>query len=74
MSEKTLMPETLFALLKSKINKIRTTAFLSALLCGIAAHFYRITNWLPNWDSLVFATTLSIWNPSDGGFYPLPQV
>lgn len=54
MSEKTLMPEKLFALLKSKINNIRTTAFLSALLCGIAAHFYRITNWLPNWDSLVF--------------------
>ena len=54
MSEKTLMPEKFFALLKSKINKIRTTAFLSALFCGIAAHFYRITNWLPNWDSLVF--------------------
>ena len=54
MSEKTVAPEMLFAFLKSKINKIRTTAFLSALLCGIAAHFYRMTNWLPNWDSLVF--------------------
>ena len=28
--------------------------FFSALLVGLIAHFYKITNWLPNWDSLVF--------------------
>ena len=28
--------------------------FISALVIGLMAHLYKITNWLPNWDSLVF--------------------
>ena len=28
--------------------------FISALVMGLIAHLYKITNWLPNWDSLVF--------------------
>lgn len=28
--------------------------FFVALAAGLFAHFYKITNWIPNWDSLVF--------------------
>ena len=28
--------------------------FFAALITGLIAHLYKITNWLPNWDSLVF--------------------
>ena len=28
--------------------------FFSAITIGLLAHLYKITNWLPNWDSLVF--------------------
>lgn len=43
------------------INKIRKTilpqwkaCFISAIIMGFIAHMYKITNWLPNWDSIVF--------------------
>lgn len=29
-------------------------SFFAALIVGLIAHLYKITNWLPNWDSLVF--------------------
>ena len=48
------MPSVIFNTLKSKLTPTRKTAFFAAFLFGIAAHFYRMTNWLPNWDSLVF--------------------
>ena len=28
--------------------------FFAAILVGLFTHFYKIANWLPNWDSLVF--------------------
>ena len=28
--------------------------FFSAFGFGLLAHFYKMANWLPNWDSLVF--------------------
>ena len=39
------------------MKKIKTSdkyAFVSTFVFGLIAHFYRMTNWLPNWDSLVF--------------------
>ena len=38
-------------------EKLKTTyifAFCGALFFGLIAHFYKLTNWLPNWDALVF--------------------
>lgn len=48
------MPSKFFLKIKSKITSIQKTAFLSSFIFGIAAHLYKMTNWLPNWDSLVF--------------------
>ena len=48
------MPEEFFGNLKKKILPQWTVCFWSAVLFGLLAHFYKITNWLPNWDSLVF--------------------
>ena len=56
--------------------------FFSAIFTGLAAHLYKITNWLPNWDSLVFRydaqnmTALGRWFLpvvcSFSSFYDLP--
>ena len=48
------MPEQLFQNIKNKILPQWKVCFFSAILFGLAAHLYKITNWLPNWDSLVF--------------------
>lgn len=48
------MPSVLFRKIKLKIKPVWKTAFLSAVIFGFAAHLYRMTNWLPNWDSLVY--------------------
>lgn len=48
------MPEQIFEKLKKKILPQWKVCFLAALLFGLAAHAYKLTNWLPNWDSLVF--------------------
>ena len=48
------MPEKTWAKIKAKIQSQWRICFLTALVLGLAAHFYKITNWLPNWDSLVF--------------------
>ena len=48
------MPEkTLKKLNKYMLPQWRA-CFFGALIVGLFAHFYKITNWLPNWDSLVF--------------------
>ena len=48
------MPDEIFEKLKSKITPAFAACLLSSFVFGFAAHFYRMTNWLPNWDSLVF--------------------
>ncbi len=48
------MPEKILKKLNSFILPQWKTCFFTALLVGFIAHFYKISNWLPNWDSLVF--------------------
>jgi len=48
------MPEKALKKLNSYILPEWKVCFFAALFIGLFAHFYRITNWLPNWDSLVF--------------------
>lgn len=48
------MPENVINRLKNKILPQWKICFFAALFAGFFAHFYKITNWLPNWDSLVF--------------------
>ncbi len=48
------MPEKVWKKLNTYILPQWKACFFAALLVGLVAHFYKITNWLPNWDSLVF--------------------
>lgn len=48
------MPETVFQKLKKNILPQWKVCFFAAMIVGLVAHFYKITNWLPNWDSIVF--------------------
>ena len=48
------MPEELFGKLKKNILPQWKVCFWSAIIVGLIAHLYKIVNWLPNWDSLVF--------------------
>lgn len=48
------MPEELFKKIKSNVPHQLKICFISALVVGFVAHMYKLTNWLPNWDSLVF--------------------
>lgn len=48
------MPEKVLKKLNTYILPEWKVCFISALLVGLFAHLYKITNWLPNWDSLVF--------------------
>lgn len=48
------MPENIIDRLKNRILPQWKICFFAALSVGFFAHFYKITNWLPNWDSLVF--------------------
>ncbi len=48
------LPENIFKKINAKILPGWKVCFTVAILVGILAHFYKITNWLPNWDSLVF--------------------
>ena len=48
------MPERMIQKLNRSLLPQWKICFLSAMLVGFAAHFYKITNWLPNWDMLVF--------------------
>lgn len=49
-----ILPENILAKLKKNIHPQWKICFISAIVIGLIAHFYKITNWLPNWDSLVF--------------------
>lgn len=48
------MPDSIIKKTLSKIPKQLKICFLSAFIVGLTAHMYKITNWIPNWDSLVF--------------------
>ncbi len=48
------MPEKSLKKLNQYILPQWKACFFSAIIIGLFAHFYKITNWLPNWDSLVF--------------------
>ena len=48
------MPEEILKKIKSKIPIQWKICFIFALVAGLVAHVYKLTNWLPNWDSLVF--------------------
>lgn len=48
------MPEEIIGRWKEKILPQWKACFWSAMLVGLIAHVYKLTNWLPNWDSLVF--------------------
>ena len=48
------MPEKLLKKLNARILPQWKVCFLVGLIVGLFAHLYKITNWLPNWDSLVF--------------------
>ncbi len=48
------LPEEIIKKFKKNILTEWKVCFFSALVIGLIAHIYKITNWLPNWDSLVF--------------------
>ncbi len=48
------MPEKTLKKLNTYILPQWKACFGAALIVGLIAHLYKITNWLPNWDSLVF--------------------
>ena len=48
------MPEKALKKLNTYILPQWKVCFFVALFAGLFAHLYKITNWLPNWDSLVF--------------------
>ena len=48
------MPEKIINRIKKNILPQWKICFIFALVMGLCAHLYKITNWLPNWDSLVF--------------------
>ena len=49
-----ILPEEIIGKLNKRILPQWRICFISAILAGLIAHFYKLTNWLPNWDSLVF--------------------
>ena len=48
------MPEQIIRNIKKNIPEQWKICLLSAMIMGFAAHLYKLANWLPNWDSLVF--------------------
>ena len=48
------MPEQILNKIKKSVLPQWKVCFVFALVMGLCAHLYKITNWLPNWDSLVF--------------------
>ena len=49
-----MLPEEVISKLKKNLPPQWKVCFWSALTVGLFAHIYKLTNWLPNWDSLVF--------------------
>ncbi len=78
------MPEDILHKIKKSILPQWKVCFISAFVMGIVAHLYKITNWLPNWDSIVFRydsqnmIAMGRWFLpvvcAPGSFYDLPLV
>lgn len=78
------MPEDLFQTVKNRIRKEWLICFAAAFGIGVVAHFYKLVNWLPNWDSVIFLhhdmnqTKVGRWFLSFlcgiGSYYDLPWV
>ena len=49
-----ILPEQILRKIKKNILPEWRMCFFAAVVVGLIAHLYKITNWLPNWDSLVF--------------------
>ena len=49
-----ILPDEIMGKIKKNILPQWKVCFWSAIVVGLIAHLYKITNWLPNWDSLVF--------------------
>ncbi len=49
-----ILPEKVLKKLNAYILPEWKVCFFAAIAVGMIAHLYKITNWLPNWDSLVF--------------------
>ncbi len=48
------MPENVLKKWYARVLPPWKACFLAAVAVGLLAHLYKLTNWLPNWDSLVF--------------------
>ena len=48
------LPEKVLKNLYCRILPQWKVCFLSAVIAGFAAHLYKLVNWTPNWDSIVF--------------------
>lgn len=48
------VPENVFKKWRATIAPQWWVCFWAAIALGLTAHLYKITGWLPNWDSLVF--------------------
>ena len=48
------MPEQLIEKIKGKLPRTWKSCFAASVIFGLIAHIYKLTSWLPNWDSLVF--------------------
>lgn len=48
-----LMPDQVLQHLRKKISPEWKLAFFSSLVIGFLVHLYRLTNFLPNWDSII---------------------
>ena len=49
-----VLPEKVLKKLNTRILPEWKVCFFASVIVGLFAHIYKITNWLPNWDSLVF--------------------
>lgn len=48
-----MCPEQTLAYIKAHVKKEWVICFMAALFFGMLAHIYKLTNFLPNWDSLL---------------------
>ncbi|MBE6739312.1 MAG: hypothetical protein E7565_03230 [Ruminococcaceae bacterium] len=49
-----ILPEKTLKKFYSNILPVWKVCFFAALIVGLLAHIYKLTGWIPNWDSLVF--------------------
>ena len=49
-----ILPEKFMHKIKNNVLPQWKVCFLTAIVVGLITHIFKISNWLPNWDSLVF--------------------